>query len=121
MKDFAKDLRQLATDAEQRLWWRLRNRQVCNAKFRRQHPLPPYVVDFVCLEQRLIIGADGGQHLGRQAHDEKRTAFFEMRGFRVLRFWNHEILTQTEDVLEAIFRALNETPHPNPLPKGERG
>jgi very-short-patch-repair endonuclease len=135
---FAKQLRSHGTDAERRLWQRLRNRQVCNAKFRRQHPLPPYVVDFVCLEQRLIIEADGGQHLEQQAHDEKRTAFLEALGFRVLRFWNDEILTQTEDVLEAIFRVLNETaPHPrlghpaslyrlhpcnrSPLPGGERG
>ena len=77
MSTAAKDLRQLTTDAEQRLWRRLRNRQVCGAKFRRQHPLPPYVVDFVCLENKLIIEADGGQHLERQAQDEKRTAFLE--------------------------------------------
>jgi very-short-patch-repair endonuclease len=120
MSSSAIDLRQKATDAEQRLWRRLRNRQVCGAKFRRQHPLPPYVVDFVCLEKRLVIEADGGQHLERQAHDEKRTAFLEAQGFRVMRFWNDEILTQTEDVLEAIFRALNETPHPSPLPGGAR-
>ncbi len=117
----AKNLRQRATDAEHRLWQRLRNRQVHNAKFRRQHAIPPYIVDFVCLEKKLIIEADGGQHTERQTHDEKRTAFLEVQGFQVLRFWNDEILTQTEDVLEAIFRALSETPHPNPLPKGERG
>jgi len=120
MRDFAKNLRQLATDAEQRLWWQLRNRQLCSAKFRRQHPVPPYIVDFVCLEKKLVVEADGGQHIEQQTYDEKRTAFLEAQGFRVLRFWNDEILTQTENVLDIIFRALNETPHPNPLPKGER-
>ncbi|HHJ17769.1 MAG TPA: endonuclease domain-containing protein [Gammaproteobacteria bacterium] len=116
----ARHLRNRGSDAEQRLWQRLRNRQVCGAKFRRQHPIPPYIVDFVCLEKRLVIEADGGQHLEQQGHDEKRTAFLETQGYRVLRFWNDEILRQTEEVLEVIFRALNETPHPNPLPKGER-
>ncbi|MCF6256811.1 MAG: DUF559 domain-containing protein [Gammaproteobacteria bacterium] len=65
-----------------------------------------------------MIEIDGGQHIKQQTYDEKRTVFLEARGFRVLRFWNNEILTQTEDVLDVIFRALNETP--NPLPKGER-
>lgn len=121
INDFAKDLRQQATQAEQTLWQRLRNRQILNAKFRRQHPIPPYIVDFVCLERQLIVEADGGQHAERQTQDEKRTAFLEAQGFRVLRFWNNEVLTETETVLEVIFCALNETPHPNPLPKGERG
>lgn len=121
INDFAKDLRQQATQAEQTLWQRLRNRQILNAKFRRQHPISPYIVDFVCLERQLIVEADGGQHAERQTQDEKRTAFLEAQGFRVLRFWNNEVLTETETVLEVIFCALNETPHPNPLPKGERG
>lgn len=121
MKNVARNLRQLATDAEHRLWQRLRNRQVCGAKFRRQHPVPPYIVDFVCLEKKLVIETDGGQHIEQQTYDEKRTTFLEARGFQVLRFWNNEILTQTEDVLDVIFRALNETPHPDPLPKGKEG
>ncbi|MDT8385367.1 MAG: endonuclease domain-containing protein [Gammaproteobacteria bacterium] len=119
INDFAKDLRQQATEAEQTLWQRLRNRQILNAKFRRQHPIPPYIVDFVCLEKKLIVEADGGQHAERQTQDEKRTTFLEAQGFRVLRFWNNEVLTETETVLEVIFCALNETPHPNPLPKGD--
>ncbi|NOX92703.1 MAG: endonuclease domain-containing protein [Gammaproteobacteria bacterium] len=121
MKNLARNLRQLSTDAEHRLWQQLRNRQACGAKFRRQHPVPPYIVDFVCLEKKLVIEADGEQHIEQQTYDEKRTAFLEARGFQVLRFWNNEILTQTEDVLDVIFRALNETPHPDPLPKRERG
>ncbi len=78
-------------------------------------------MDFVCLEKKLVIEADGGQHIEQQTYDEKRTTFLEARGFQVLRFWNNEILTQTEDVLDIIFRALNETPHPDPLPKGKEG
>ena len=120
IKDFARDLRQQATDVERALWQRLRNRQILSAKFRRQHPIPPYVVDFVCLEKKLIVEADGGQHAEQQTYDEKRTAFLEAQGFRVLRFWNNEVLTEPETVIEVIFCALNETPHPNPLPKGER-
>jgi adenine-specific DNA-methyltransferase len=120
VKDFARDLRQQASDVEQALWQRLRNRQILNAKFRRQHPIPPYVVDFVCLDKKLIIEADGGQHAERQTYDERRTAFLEEQGFRVLRFWNNEVLIETETVLEVIFRALKESPHPSPLPKGER-
>jgi very-short-patch-repair endonuclease len=119
-KHLARQLRSHATDAEQHLWRQLRARQIGGAKFRRQHPIAHYIVDFVCLEKRLIVEADGGQHVERQALDAKRSAFLAAQGFRVLRFWNDEVLTQTEDVLEAIIRALNEPPHPNPLPKGER-
>ncbi len=70
------------------------------------------IVDFVCLEKKLVIEVDGGQHIKQQTYDEKRTVFLEAQGFRVLRFWNNEILTQTEDVLDVIFRALNEPPLP---------
>ncbi len=80
MKHFARNLRQLATDAEQRFWQQLRNRQVCNAKFWRQHPVPPYIVDFVCLEKKRVIEADGGQHIEQQIYDEKRTVFFGSAG-----------------------------------------
>ncbi len=114
MKNFAKNLRQLATDAEQRLWQQLRNRQVCHAKFRRQHPAPSYIVNFVCLEKKRVIEADGGQYIELQTYDEKRTIFLGARGG--LRFWNNKILTQTENVLDVIFRALNEPPlQPSPL------
>ena len=119
---FAKTLRKYGTDAEQKLWRQLRGRQLCNAKFRRQHPVPPYIVDFVCLEKRLIIEADGGQHIDQRRHDDRRTAFLEAQSFRVLRFWNHEKLEQTDAVLGVILRALEEAaaPHPGPLLGGER-
>lgn len=105
--DLARSLRQNPTDAEARLWYLLRDRRLLGHKFRRQHPLPPYVVDFVCLKARLIIELDGGQHLERKAYDDQRTAYLERKGFRVLRFWNDEVLIQSDVVLEVIIDALN--------------
>jgi very-short-patch-repair endonuclease len=101
----ARTLRQAATDAEQRLWAALRNRRLAGYKFRRQQPIPPYVVDFVCIEHRLIVEADGGQH-AESAADARRTNQLEAQGWRVLRFWNNDILANTEGVLEAILAAL---------------
>lgn len=126
MHSLAQGLRQQATDAEQVLWQRLRNRQIGQAKFRRQHPIGPYVVDFVCLQHRLVIEVDGSQHAEQQERDERRTQFLASQGFRVLRFWNNQVLLKTEAVLEVILAALQDSPHPNPyyalwvLPKGER-
>jgi very-short-patch-repair endonuclease len=117
---FAQRLRESSTDAERRLWSRLRNRRLGGFKFRRQQPLGSYVVDFVCFEQRLIVEADGGQHAEQQGYDGVRTKFLESGGYRVLRFWNNDVLTRTEAVLEAIVTALDAPPHPNPLPQGER-
>ena len=120
MEEFARKLRRNSTDAELRLWHFLRNRNLVGHKFRRQHPLPPYVVDFVCIEAKLIVELDGGQHLEKIPHDEKRTAFLKLKGYRVIRFWNDDALLKTEVVLEEILRVLG-TPHPNPLPEnGER-
>lgn len=120
MTDNARKLRKQSTDAENLLWRHLRNRQILNAKFRRQHPFPPYIVDFVCLEQKLIIEIDGSQHMDNQSYDEKRTRCLESLGFRVLRFWNNEVFNKTLAVLEVIYSELTNTPHPNPLPEGER-
>lgn len=121
MEEFARKLRRDSSDAELRLWHFLRNRHLANHKFRRQHPFPPYVVDFVCIEETLIVELDGGQHLGQVVRDEKRTAFLEAKGYRVIRFWNDDVLIRTELVLEVILRALT-SPHPNPLPaRGARG
>ena len=120
----ARRLRRRATDAERRLWRALRNRRMAGAKFRRQHPVGRYIVDFVCLEHRLAIEVDGGQHILQAEHDEKRTAFLASQGFRVLRFWNHDVLLRTDEVLEAIYRALMEETAPSPQPsppEGERG
>ncbi|NOT12459.1 MAG: endonuclease domain-containing protein [Methylococcaceae bacterium] len=98
--DFAKYLRSHQTDAEQRLWYHLRAHRFMNLKFKRQRPIGRYIVDFVCLEYRLIIEADGGQH-GDEA-DQLRDIWLKTQGFTILRFWNHEILQQTEAVLERI-------------------
>jgi adenine-specific DNA-methyltransferase len=119
----AKVLRRNSTDAERLLWSRLRNRQLVDAKFRRQQPIGPYVVDLACMERRVLIEVDGGQHAEQLERDEVRTAFLNAEGFRVLRFWNNEVLAQTEAVLAVILEALAQaaTPHPGPLPQGERG
>jgi len=116
-KAFARQLRRQMTDAERLLWHHLRSRRLGGHKFRRQHPLGPYVVDFVQLEARLVVEADGGQHQCRAA-DLARNAWLQRHGFRVLRFWNNEILGETEAVLAVIAEAA-ESPHPVPLPKGE--
>jgi very-short-patch-repair endonuclease len=102
---FARELRTNMTDAEKRLWWLVRNRQLDGHKFRRQHPIGVFVADFVCVERRLIIELDGGQHAG-SADDARRTAWLEDHGWRVIRFWNNDVLTGTEDVLEMILQAL---------------
>ena len=107
----ARELRKNATDAEQLLWKILRNRQIEDLKFRRQHPVTPYVVDFFCHEANLIIELDGGQHNGteQQSKDEQRTQFLESKGYRVLRFWNHDILQHTEAVVQTILQTLTPT------------
>jgi len=101
------------TDAEKALWGVLRSRQVSGLKFRRQHPFGDYILDFVCLENKLIIEVDGGQHGERAKEDEARTRNLLTAGFRVLRFWNNEVLQEIEAVKERIWRAVEEQePHP---------
>jgi adenine-specific DNA-methyltransferase len=118
----ARTLRQTPTDAEALLWYRLRDRRLAGHKFRRQRPIGPYIADFVCLDAGLVVELDGGQHVEAAAYDARRTRFIEAQGHRVLRFWNGEVLTQVEAVLERIFQALQEgRPHPNPLPLAGEG
>ena len=120
--DRARGLRQNMTDAEQRLWYRLRNRQLCGYKFRRQHEINHYIVDFVCNEAMLIIELDGGRHAGQVEYDECRTRYLQTVGYRVLRFWNNDALMNIESVLGVILEAVAKPPpHPSPLPMGERG
>ena len=110
------------TAAEQKLWQNLRNRQLSGFKFRRQHPIGPYIVDFVCLEKKLIIEVDGGQHASDMSADISRGDYLMKQGYRILRFWNHEVLKDTNSVLEWILKDLNEkTPSPqsSPLYRGE--
>jgi adenine-specific DNA methylase/very-short-patch-repair endonuclease len=117
--DFARNLRKESTDAETRLWYLLRDRRLAGKKFRRQHPIPPYVVDFFCNEEKLVIEVDGGQHAEAKKRDEERTAFLEKQGLQVVRFWDNEVLNETEAVLERIWRDLNRPSPPAPLPEGE--
>ena len=114
----AKTLRKQMTDAERFLWQQLRARRLAGAKFKRQQPIGSYVVDFVCFEARLVIEVDGGQHLDCVA-DQRRDAWLESQGFSVLRFWNHEVLTESPSVLERIIALL--PPHPHPSPAGGEG
>lgn len=106
LKQLARNLRKNATDAEKLLWYHLRSRRLLGFKFRRQAVMGSYIVDFVCHDTRLIIEIDGSQHMQNTQADQKRTAWLESRGFRVLRFWNHEVLKQKESVLERIVEAL---------------
>ena len=101
----ARQLRRRSTDAERKLGSILRNRQLAGYKFRRQVPIGNYIVDFVCFEAHLIVEVDGGQHGEQQAYDRQRTAWLEGQGFRVLRFWNTEVLGNVEGVKEVIVRA----------------
>jgi len=103
----ARALRLNYTDAENVLWYNLRNRRLNNYKFKRQIPIGNYIADFVCEEKRLIVEVDGGQHSECMSYDQKRTEFLRSERYQVLRFWNDEVLGQTEQVLEAILRALD--------------
>ncbi len=104
---FARANRAQATDAEALMWRLLRNRQL-GVKFRRQHPQPPYILDFYCHERRLVVELDGGQHYTSegQAADRVRTAFLQAQGLALLRFGNHEVLQATEVVLERVWKAI---------------
>ena len=101
----ARILRQGSTEAEIKLWSLLRGRRLAGFKFRRQHPIGPFIVDFACTKHHLIIEADGGQHSENVA-DARRTRWLEDQGWRVLRFWNNDILANTESVAETILAAL---------------
>jgi very-short-patch-repair endonuclease len=112
-------LRENQTDAEARLWLLLRDRRLGGRKFRRQHPIPPYVVDFYCGEAKLVIELDGSQHAEATEQEVRRTRFLESRGLRVRRYWNNAVLTETETVLQDIWNALYEPSPLTPLPEGE--
>lgn len=116
--DRAKRLRSTSTEAETRLWYHLRAHRLNGLKFKRQKPFGPYIVDFVCMEHKLIVEVDGGQHAEAIGYDQKRDAWLEAQGFRVLRFWNNEVLGETEAVLE---RVLAEALSPGPSPMNGRG
>jgi very-short-patch-repair endonuclease len=114
---FAKTLRRHGTDAESILWRHLRGRRFANCKFKRQQPLGPYVVDFVCFAMRVVVEVDGGQHLLSES-DAARDAWLRQQGFKVLRFWNNDVLLRTESVLEHLLEHLPLSPGPSPT-RGE--
>jgi adenine-specific DNA-methyltransferase len=116
--DYARGLRRRQTDAERRLWARLRDRRLVGAKFSRQVPVGPYVVDFCCRERKLIVELDGGQHASQRSYDAARTAFLQTLGYRVLRFWDNDALGNTEGVLHRIAEAVS---NPSPGPSPQRG
>jgi very-short-patch-repair endonuclease len=106
----ARRLRREQTPAEQILWRHLRGKRMCNVKFRRQHPIGPYFVDFCSVERNLILEVDGGQHAEQSADDETRSSFLRSHGYRVLRFWNHRVLANTNEVLDEIENVLTSDP-----------
>ena len=117
MKYRARALRKNLTDAEKLLWRHLRDRQLDGCKFRRQHPIGKFIVDFVCVEKKLVIEVDGGQHATKVEADLQRSEYLRKKGYSTLRFWNNEVLQKTESVLEAVLLSLSEdTPSPRPSP-----
>ena len=117
----ARRLRSNMTEAEKRLWSVLRYRQLDAHRFRRQVPIGAYIVDFACLEKRLLIEIDGGQHEEQTRRDAARTSWLERRGYHVLRFWNNDVLSNLDGVVSIIRETLSAlTPHPNPPPQGGR-
>jgi very-short-patch-repair endonuclease len=118
----ARTLRSQQTEAEQLLWYHLRAHRFLGLKFKRQKPMGRYIVDFVCLEQRLIIEIDGGQHAEQVDYDRRRDAWLRSHGFNVLRFWNSEVIQQLDEVLEQIRCTLVVSPSPpSPLPQAGEG
>ena len=125
MKDrllkFAKGMRHRQTNAETLIWTALRGARLQGFKFKRQQPIGPYIVDFVCFEHSLIIEIDGGQHGDEASSDHERSKWLQSQGFTILRFWNNEVIERKDDVLESIIRALREYPSPQPLSHKGRG
>jgi len=124
IRRYASQMRSTQTDAEQLMWALLRDRRLAGVKFRRQHPVDRYILDFYCSEYKIAIELDGGQHQEQVAYDEKRSAALSKKGIQVLRFWNNQVLAETEGILEAIYQVVlvNQTPSPPiPLPQAGEG
>ncbi len=118
--ELQRKLRKNPTEAEKKIWQTLRGNQIFNHKFRRQHPYENFILDFVCVEAKLVIEIDGGQHAENITYDQDRSRKLEHAGFKVLRFWNNQVLNELEAVKHTIWMALQDThPHPNPPLEGE--
>jgi len=116
---FARRMRREPTEAERKLWWHLRHRlPVAGSHFRRQVQIGPYLADFACHRSKLVVEIDGGQHAEAIAQDAARTRRLEAEGYRVLRFWNNDVLSNIDGVLTEIHGALTTTPTPDPSPQG---
>ncbi len=119
LRQWAREMRHGMTDAEALMWRLLRGRRLVDAKFRRQHPLGCYILDFYCDDHRLCIELDGSQHIEQEGYDLTRSAWLQEQGITNLRFWNNQVLSETEAVMEAIYLAL--TTDKNPSPTGGMG
>ncbi len=114
----ARGMRRIPTDAERKLWNLLRRRQIGGWYFRRQHPIPPYIADFACIEAKLVVEVDGGQH-AESSYDAVRDRQMRHAGWRVKRFWNTDVLSNPEGVARMIWEALGPLPDPPPPSAGE--
>lgn len=112
-------LRRNMTDAELRMWHHLRGRRLGGFKFKRQWSLGPYVVDFCCIERMIVVEIDGGQHSAER--DSRRTGQLDAMGYRVVRFWNNDVLSNTDGVLASLLTELDPHPRPDPLPHAGEG
>ena len=118
IRTWAREMRGRMTDAEALLWYLLRNRRIAGAKFRRQRPVGRYILDYYCVEKMLGIELDGGQHSEAIDYDRHRDEWLQSQGIRILRFWNNQMLMETEGVMETIYRAVVEEV---PLPQAGEG
>ena len=118
-RNLARDLRNNATQAERKLWQKLSARQIRGVRFNRQVPIGPYICDFVSRSAKLVIEVDGGQHDWQSANDATRTRFLEGLDFRVMRFWNNDVIERIDGVVAEIERALDCLPSPDPSRKRE--
>ncbi len=114
----SRELRNHATDAERTLWAQLSARKVAGIRFNRQFPVGPFICNFVSRSAKLVIEVDGGQHANEAAKDASRTAFLEAQGYRVIRFWNHDVLGHIDGVVGEIARVLATCPPPTPPASG---